>query len=321
MSKFSFGRAAEPGRPYPDRFYAAVGADGVLEIMVYGDIVDAATMKNLEYWGVSTDGMVSSVGVKKALDGAATASKIRVRINSPGGDAFEGMAIHSLLTSQSKPVEVFVDGIAASAASVIAMAGSVRTMGRSAMMMIHDAWAGCVGNARDMQKMAESLDKVDESICAAYADRTGISAEQIRALMDEETWLTAQDCVDQGFATAVVEPPPAEENAALAAARGFKVLARMKHVPAQLQAAPPAPAAAAPVVPSQAAAAAGADGDTGCQCDCEQCVEGNCSECSNPECEDENCKDCPMQSGSEASMEMARARQRLRERSLAAKTG
>jgi ATP-dependent protease ClpP protease subunit len=314
MGKFAFGRSAVPAPQVDSRryFQAAVGSDGVLELMIYGDIVDAATISMLEAWGYSTDGFVSAIAVKKALDGSTGYSSIRVRINSPGGDAFEGMAIHSLLTSSGKPVIVQVDGIAASSASIIAMAGSQRIMGRSAMMMIHDAWAGCIGNSRDMQKMAEALDKIDESIAAAYFDRTGLKAEDIRSLMDEETWLSAQDCVEQGFATAIVEPPAEEERAAMAMARGFKVLARLKKLPQALRGQPPNPPTTSEPQNSEAE----------CECRCEECVEGNCAKCSNPDCVDENCVDCPMQEQASAKitqMDMARARQRQRDRERALK--
>jgi ATP-dependent protease ClpP protease subunit len=140
------------------QFNASVASDGALELMVCGDIVDQGTIASLESWGISTEGFVSALNVKKALDSDTTCSKVRVRINSPGGDAFEGMAIHSLLRACGKPIEVCVDGIAASSASIVAMAGDTRIMGRAAMMMIHNAWADCVGNKGDMTKMADTLD-------------------------------------------------------------------------------------------------------------------------------------------------------------------
>lgn len=257
------------------RFHAELATDGALELLIYGDIVDASTLSYMEAWGYDTSGFVSALSVKKALDSAGAYSKVRMRINSPGGDAFEGMAIHSLLCGQGKPVEAYIDGIAASSASVIAMAASVRIMGRSAMMMIHDAWSGCIGNARDMRKMGDTLDKIDESIAAAYVDRTGLSLEEIQALMDEETWLSAQDCVEQKFATGIVEAPAAEAKA-MARARRFKALALLKHVPDKFKAA------------------------AVCACDCENCVNGDCSDCTNPDCDDANCVDCPMQAADAA---------------------
>lgn len=255
------------------QFKASLQNDGTLEILIYGEIVDAATISMLEAWGYSTDGFVSALAVKKAMEAASGYTKIRLRINSPGGDAFEGMAIHSLLIGQGKPVETYIDGIAASSASIVAMAGSVRVMGPSAMMMIHDAWCYVCGNATDLRKMGETLDKIDDSIAAAYVGRTGLTIEAVKALMDAESWLSAQDCFDQGFATAIAELPQAEEQKAMARAKRFKALGRLKHVPDALR-----PAAKAV-----------------CECECAACQDGDCASCSNQECEDPDCVDCPMQ--------------------------
>lgn len=270
MKKTHVRKSAKP------QFRAALAGDGVLELLIYGDIVDAATISMLEAWGYSTDGFVSSLNVKRALDASPSCTRIRLRINSPGGDAFEGMAIHSLISATGKPVDVFVDGIAASSASIVAMCGSTRTMGRVSMMMIHDAWSGCVGNKFDMRKMGDTLDKIDETIAAAYTERTGKTLDEVKALMDSETWLTAQDCVDQGFATGIVAQPEEEEATAMAMARGFKVLAKLKQVPEVLQ--------------------KKASNDNGCNCECSACGDGNCADCSNESCEDPECLDCPMQS-------------------------
>jgi ATP-dependent protease ClpP protease subunit len=255
------------------QFHASATNEGALELLIYGDIVDQGTMSRLESWGMSVEGFVSAVAVKKALDAAADCSKVRVRINSPGGDAFEGMAIHSLLRACGKPIEVCVDGIAASSASIVAMAGDTRIMGRAAMMMIHNAWAACVGNKADMAKMADTLDTIDDSIAAAYVDRTGLSLAKVKSLMDAESWFSAEDCVDNGLATAVVAAPVEDEVAALALARGFRMLARLRHTPETFLAAEP------------------------CECDCENCKDGDCENCTNADCEDPNCVDCPMQAG------------------------
>lgn len=266
------------------RFKAELATDGTLELLVYGDIVDAATISMLEAWGYSSDGFVSALSVKKAMDANPTYSRIRLRINSPGGDAFEGMAIHSLLSAQARPVEACVDGVAASAASIIAMAGGTRVMGRTAMMMIHNAWGGCIGNSRDMRKMGDTLDKIDESIGAAYASRTGKPLKDILSMMNEETWLSAQDCVDQGFATSIVELPEEDAKAAMAMAKRFQALNRMSRVPEALKAEAP-----------------DAQNGVACTCDCENCVAGDCENCNNADCTDRNCEDCPMQADKENS--------------------
>lgn len=272
--------AAMTDRP---RFRAAVKADGTLELMVYGEIVDDTTMSLLEYYGVPTDGFVSAMNVKRALDSAGSSySRVMTRINSPGGDAFAGIAIKSLLASQSKPWESCVDGIAASAASIIAVGSKDGCkMGRGAMMMIHDAWTYAAGNKSELRKTADTLDKIDESIAQVYAARSGKALSEIQTMMSEETWLTAEDCVSQGFAAAIIEDP--EEPAALAQAREFQALNRFRRVPKALGAKPPRDAA--PIAPKAQA----------CACECDACMEGDCSNCSNRDCTDENCQNCPMQ--------------------------
>lgn len=224
-------------------FRAAKQADGTLELLVYEEI-------GVDWW---TGGGVTAKSVKEQIDKAGSFSKIAVRINSPGGDAFEGVAIYNLLRSTGKSIEVFVDGIAASSASIIAMAGDTISMGHNAMMMIHNAWSMCVGEAADLRKMADVLDKVSGSIAQTYVDRTGRSADEVKALMDAETWMSAEDCVRDGFATAIAEVP--DGNKALALAREFKSLAKMRHVPESLKTAEADDAessSAAEVVPAEA---------------------------------------------------------------------
>jgi ATP-dependent Clp protease, protease subunit len=269
------------------RFRAALDDDGGLELTIYGDIVDAASLSMLDSWGVDTATFTSALTVKQALDEAGEYSKIRVRINSPGGDVFEGLAIHSLLIGQSKPVECYIDGIAASSASLIAMAGSKRVMGVGSMLMVHRAWASCTGNSADMVKMSFTLDKVDGSIAAVYQQATGMKLADIQNLMNDETWLSPDDCVKAGFATEIAETP--QTPAAMAQARRFAALGRLKHVPKALK------ASSAPA----------------CPCDCENCVAGDCDACAYPDCNSEACEDCPMQAAgtSNLSLYQIRARQ------------
>ena len=120
--------------------------------------------------------------MKQQIDEAGPFTRLAVRINSPGGDAFEGVAIHNLLRAQGKPVDVYVDGIAASAASIIAMAGDTRSMGSNTMMMIHNAWSSCTGYADDMRKMADTLDRVSTAVAQTYIDRAGLSKDDVKDL-------------------------------------------------------------------------------------------------------------------------------------------
>jgi ATP-dependent Clp protease, protease subunit len=206
-------------------FRASLKADSrTLELEVYEEI-------GLNWWDGSG---VTAKGVKEQLDTTEGYDRIAVRINSPGGDAFEGVAIMNLLKAQKKPVDVFVDGIAASAASIIAMAGDTITMGKSAMMMVHNAWTVCAGDGEDMRKCAEMLDRISASIGQAYMSRTGKSAGEIKSIMDAETWMNGEECVAEGFATAVAEDGDADS--ALALAKSFRSLAKMKNVPEKLKA-------------------------------------------------------------------------------------
>jgi ATP-dependent protease ClpP protease subunit len=240
-------------------FRAALQSDGTLELLVYEEIGE-------NYW---SGGGVTAKTVKQQLDQAGPYSRMAVRINSPGGDAFEGIAIHNLLRAQGKPVDVYVDGIAASAASVIAMAGDTRTMGSGAMMMIHNAWCGCTGYADDMRKMADTLDKVSAAVAETYVKRAGLSEKDAHSLMDAESWLSAEDCVANGLATAIAEDDE-NDDAAMALARSFKSLARMAKLPEKLR-------------------ADTADGDAACECYCAPCQDGRCNECECRGCDAENC--------------------------------
>lgn len=149
-----------------------------------------------------------------ALDFAAdldqiTAPKIRVEINSPGGDVWDGIAIYNSLRNHPAHVTTRVDGIAASIASVIAQAGDTRLMTSGSQMMIHNAWGLTVGDRNDHTEMAAVLAQQDAVIASIYANASGKDADEFRALMDAETWMTAEDAVAAGLADEVYEPPVA----------------------------------------------------------------------------------------------------------------
>jgi ATP-dependent protease ClpP protease subunit len=245
-------------------FRASLQSDGTLELLVYEDI-------GQNWWDGSG---VTAKTVKQQIDEAGPFTRIAVRINSPGGDAFEGVAIHSLLRAQGKPIDVYVDGIAASAASIIAMAGDTITMGVSAMMMIHNAWCSCTGYADDMRKMADTLDKVSAAVAQTYISRSGMSSADVKELMDGESWLGAQDCVDKGLATSIAQNDE-NDDAAMALAGSFKALKRFKNAPRTLR-------------------ADAADGDGECTCYCAPCQDGRCGECECRGCDADNCgaKNC-----------------------------
>jgi ATP-dependent protease ClpP protease subunit len=262
-------RASQPGKPF---FKAALQSDGTLELMVYEEI-------GTDFWSGQGVGVKE---FKQQIDQAGNFQRILIRINSPGGDAFEGIAIYSLIRAQKKPVEVCVDGIAASAASIIAMAGDTITMGPNTMMMIHEAEGGCLGRAEDMRKMADALEKVSTAIGQTYVRRTGKPVDEIAAMMNAETWMNADQCLAEGFCTAITsEPDQAVEERALNMARRFAGLARMKHLPDALR-------------------NDDLDNENECACDCQNCQDDDHDECTNPDCDDPNCEDCPMQADAQA---------------------
>ena len=146
------------------------------------------------YWfGVDVNELVDQLQRTRA-------GTLHVRINSPGGDVFDGVAIYNALARHDARVVVHVDGLAASIASVIAMAGDEIRMHEGSMMMIHDPWMLAIGPAPDMRAAADLLDKVGRSISAIYEKRTGLSRDEISELMAAETWMDAGEAREKGFA-------------------------------------------------------------------------------------------------------------------------
>lgn len=147
---------------------------------------------------------VSSKKVIEALNKYPKAREIRVFINSPGGFAFDGMAIYSALHRHAAKVAVEIEGVAASAASIIAMAGDTISIAESGFVMIHDAWGFSIGNAADFRKAADDLDRLCGSMAEVYAARSKQTVEAARAAMQAETWFTGKEAVAWGLATEIV---------------------------------------------------------------------------------------------------------------------
>ena len=129
---------------------------------------------------------------------------IQVNLNSPGGDFFEGVAIYNMLRQHKAKVTVNVLGLAASAASVIAMAGDEINMGEGSFLMIHNAWCMAIGNRHDMQAAAEQLAPFDAAMAEVYAARAGITVKAAAKLMDAESWIGAEAAIADGFATGMM---------------------------------------------------------------------------------------------------------------------
>ena len=155
-----------------------------------------------------------------------------VNINSPGGDVFEGLAIYNLLREHKGKVIVRVMGLAASAASFIAMAGDEIQIGRAAFLMIHNAWVMAMGNRNDLREVADWLEPFDGTIADIYAARTGIDLDTVKGQLDAETWIGGSDAVDQGWADTlldsdeVTESPDARHDGRLAARKIDVAMAR-----------------------------------------------------------------------------------------------
>ncbi len=195
-------------------------AEETAEILIYDEISS---------WGVDARQFV------KDLSGV-TAKSIRLRMNSPGGNVFDGIAIYNALKNHPATVNVEVDGLAASIASIIAMAGDTIYMATNAFLMIHNAWALAVGDSEEMRKMADVLDKIDTTMVRTYAERTGSTQRDIRQMMSEETWMTAEEAKDAGFCDSVGDP--VEAAAKLAEVFDFSKF-QYKRVPENLRAGRP----------------------------------------------------------------------------------
>lgn len=125
---------------------------------------------------------------------------VTVNINSPGGDVFEGLAIYNLLREHKAKVTINILGLAASAASFIAMAGDEIRIAKAGFLMIHNGWVSMAGNRNELREIADFLEKIDSTLATIYSDRTAIKQDEIQQLMDDETWLNGEDSVEQGFA-------------------------------------------------------------------------------------------------------------------------
>jgi len=178
-----------------ERFWAftpRAEAPDEVDLTVYGYITESA------WW----DDEAGATQFRAELDAHKTAKRINVRINSGGGEVFAGVAIYAMLVSHPAEVRVTVEGLAGSSASLIAMAGHV-TMALGSMIMIHNPATFAMGEADEMRKAAEMLDQVRAGMLSIYADKTGKTPDELRDLLDAETWLTAEEAVEQGFADAI----------------------------------------------------------------------------------------------------------------------
>lgn len=213
LVNFQRSAQAKVGRWYEIKNIAADTA----EISIYDEI---------GYWGVTASEFVKDIQ-------SVQAKTITLHINSPGGDVFDGIAILNSLRQHQAAVNVIIDGLAASAASFIAMAGDTVTMAPNAMLMIHEASGLVIGNAEDMTEMAALLDKTSANIANVYAQRAGGDVEDWRTAMRAETWYSDQEAVDAGLADQILgEDAPPQKEAAKASA-DLHIQAAQPVIPAQ----------------------------------------------------------------------------------------
>lgn len=169
------------------RFDLRAEADKPAEIDLYDEI---------GFWGVTAKDFRAKLKEVENRD-------ITLKINSPGGDVFDGIAMFNDLIAHNGRIRVEITGLAASAASIVAMAGDEIVMGENAFMMIHNAWSIVIGNRHDLRDFAGTLDKIDGALAKTYATRTGLGIRTVSQMMDDETWLTAAEAKEKGFADSV----------------------------------------------------------------------------------------------------------------------
>ncbi len=165
------------------------------DLYIYGDITSYG-------WD---DSDVSAYSFKEELEELKNVSEINVHINSYGGETVQGLAIYNLLKQHSATINVYVDGAACSSASIIAMAGNKVYMPKSSLMMIHNCWTWASGNAKELRKQADDMDKMAVAYLSAYMSKVNITEDKLKELLDEESWLTAEECIEMGFADEIIE--------------------------------------------------------------------------------------------------------------------
>jgi ATP-dependent Clp protease protease subunit len=185
------------------RYYSLVVQGDEADIYIYGDITSWPVFEN----------DVSSYNLAQEIKGLE-ADTINVYINSYGGEVAEGLAIYNALRRHKAKVRTVCDGFACSAASVVFMAGDERVMSNASLLMIHNAWMLTMGDQNDLRKNADDLEIINAATIQAYLNHVNISEDELKEMMDAETWISAADALEMGFATAVVNPATTDKAAA-----------------------------------------------------------------------------------------------------------
>lgn len=188
-------------------------AENTLALYIYGDVEG----DSYDWWtGQAIESETSANHFRDELAKHENVTHIDIYINSYGGSVFEGTAIYNQLRRHTAQKTVYVDGFACSVASVIAMAGDKVVMPKNTMMMIHNAWTVAIGNAAELRKSADDLDQINKGNRQAYLQKAGekLTEESLIEMLDTETWLTAQECIDLGLADEFAEKDADMSNAA-----------------------------------------------------------------------------------------------------------
>ena len=185
------------------KYFALERTEQSATITIYGDICS---------WAWEDFGEMSANILSKQLEALGDVNEINVYINSYGGEVAEGLAIYNALRRHKAKVRTFCDGFACSIASVIFMAGDERIMNEASLLMIHNAWTWASGNAAELRKQAEDLDKITQASVEAYKAHSSLKEEDIKALMDAETWILPSEALEYGFATSVAKTEKANTS-------------------------------------------------------------------------------------------------------------
>lgn len=204
-------------------FEIKASADGKsADVFIYGEITK---------WAWEEYGEISSTIFKEKLDEAGDVDTIHLYVNSPGGSVFEAIAMANMLKRHQARVIAHVDALAASAASFFIMVADEIRMPSNSMLMIHNAWNNVAGNANELRKAADDLDRINQSAIQMYLDKAGdkLDDAKLKELLDNETWLSAEEAFSYGLCDVV------EESNSMVASISDKYKQKYRNVPQQLQ--------------------------------------------------------------------------------------
>lgn len=188
------------------------------EIVIYEDI-------GANWWGEGVSAKSFSEELKEL---PSSIKEITVRVNSPGGDVFDGITIYNRLKQHKATVTVYIDGLAASIASIIALAGDKVIAGEGSLFMIHKPMSAVYGNANEMEEMISRLDDVEEQLVGIYRRKTGLDRSEIKSMLSKETWLDATEALEKGFVDEIMAEE--DEIRVAASSKKYDNLPWMKNV-------------------------------------------------------------------------------------------